>query len=95
VYALAALEGAGLVSVGDTFVCVWAQGVDRGLKSITRVAIDIAALPSGRFAIAKRYTNLVEVWDAGTGQRLHKLIKVDATVAELVGLKEEYNELSC
>jgi hypothetical protein len=71
--ALAVLEGGTLVSGGDSFVCAWAPGADRGLKSVAGNARKIAALPGGRFATAGGDTNLVELWDAGTGQRLHQL----------------------
>jgi WD40 repeat protein len=73
VNALAVVEGGALVSGGDTFICTWAQGADRGLKSIAGEAVRIAALPGGRFATAGGTTNLAEVWDAGTGARLHQL----------------------
>ncbi len=76
VYALAMVEGAGLVSGGSRHTRVWAQGADRGLKSIAgKVSTwnSIAALPGGRFATAGYDTNLAEVWDAGTGTRLHQL----------------------
>jgi hypothetical protein len=73
VYALAVVEGGALVSGGDTFICAWAQGADRGLKSIAGKAWRIAALSGGRFATAGGVTNLAEVWDAGTGARLHQL----------------------
>jgi WD40 repeat protein len=73
VSALAMVEGAGLVSSGSRHIRVWAQGADRGLKSIAGRAVRIAALPGGRFATAGWTTNLAEVWDAGTGARLHQL----------------------
>ena len=74
VYALAVVEGGALVSGDGTFICAWAQGADRGLKSIAgRRAVGIAALPGGRFATAGSGTQLAEVWDAGTGARLHQL----------------------
>ena len=72
VCALAVVEGVGLISGGDNFICVWAQGADRGLKSIEGRARGIAPLPGGRFATANGETNIVEVWDAGTGQRLYE-----------------------
>jgi WD40 repeat protein len=73
VYALAMVEGAGLVSGGPNHTRAWAQGADRGLWSTAGEASGIAELPGGRFATAGFYTKLVEVWDAGTGQRLHQL----------------------
>ena len=73
VNALAVVEGGALVSGGDNFICAWAQGADRGLKSIAGNAMGIAALPGGQFATAGGNTKLVEVWDAGTGARLHQL----------------------
>jgi WD40 repeat protein len=73
VMALAMVEGAGLVSGGPDHIRAWVQGADRGLRSTARTAWGIAALPGGRFATAGWRTNLVEVWDAGTGQRLHQL----------------------
>ena len=74
VNALAVVEGVGLVSGGNEFICAWAQGADRGLKCIAGAAFKITALPGGRFATAGGGTMLVEVWDdAGTGQRLHQL----------------------
>jgi hypothetical protein len=73
VNALAVVEGGALVSGGDNFICAWVQGADRGLKSIAGKALGIAALPGGRFATAGYTTQLAEVWDAGTGQRLHQL----------------------
>jgi WD40 repeat protein len=74
VWALAVVEGAGLVSGGSEKIRTWARGADRGLRSAAGRAHGIAALPGGgRFATAGFDTNLVEVWDAGTGQRLHQL----------------------
>jgi hypothetical protein len=70
---LAVLEGGALVSGGSSFICTWAHGADRGLKSIAGAAASIAALPGGRFATAGGSENLVEVWDAGSGQRLYQL----------------------
>ncbi len=73
VFALAMVEGAGLVSGGLGHIRAWAQGADRGLRSTAGKANGIVALPGGRFATAGYHTELVEVWDAGTGQRLHQL----------------------
>jgi WD40 repeat protein len=71
---LAVVEGVGLVSSGSGHICAWAQGADRGLWSTAGEACRIAALPGGRFAATAGWdTKLVEVWDAGTGQRLHQL----------------------
>jgi WD40 repeat protein len=70
---LAVLEGGALVIGGSSFICTWAHGADRGLKSIAGAAVGIAALPGGRFATAGGSANLVEVWDAGSGQRLYQL----------------------
>jgi hypothetical protein len=88
VYALAVVEGGALVSGSGTFICAWAQGADRGLKSIAGTAYGIAALPGGRFATAGGSTQLAEVWDAGTWARLHQLrghTGGDSCVAALPG----------
>jgi hypothetical protein len=58
VVALAMVEGVGLVSIGGR-IRVWAQGADRGLKSIAglRASKGIAALPGGRFATAGYFSS--------------------------------------
>ncbi len=71
--ALAVVEGVGLVSGGTAHIRAWAQGADRGLTSITGAAKGIAALPGRRFATAGGTSNLVAVWDAGSGKHLHQL----------------------
>ncbi len=81
VRALAVVEGAGLVSGGENYLRVWAQheGAYRGLRSAAGKAVAIAALPGGQFAAAVGGSSAdtakcaVEVWDAGTGIRLHSL----------------------
>ena len=81
VNALAVVEGVGLVSGGEQFVCSWALGADRGLRSTVGRALQIAALPGGRFAAVgddpslgetrvfagNSLYKLLEVWDAGAG----------------------------
>jgi WD40 repeat protein len=73
VHALTLAEGLGLVSSGLGHIRVWKKDASRGLKSCGgRFAPAFAALPGGRFATpGGRW--LVEVWDAGSGQSLHKL----------------------
>jgi hypothetical protein len=89
VNALAVVAELGLVSGNEEFICAWAQGADRGLKSIVGSAWRIAALPGGRFATTG--SSIVEVWDAGTMRLLQNLCdhtRGDNCVAALPGFDD-------
>jgi hypothetical protein len=73
VWTLAIADGA-LLSGSESLVCAWARSADGALSSIAVKAYGgIAALPGGRIATTDHISKVVEVYDSGTGQRLHQL----------------------
>ncbi len=87
VTALAVVEGVGLVSGGENFYCSWALGADKGLKSIEGRAFKIAALSGERFAVAGAAGPFdIEMWDAGTGKRLHQLRGHNGGMTDVIAL---------
>jgi len=73
VRALTFVEGGGLVSGGGDRICVWAHHGALA-RRLLGTANGLAALPGGRFAAAGGGAgNLVEVLDAASGERVHRL----------------------